>query len=145
MYERLLDKSDKPSDQAILEYLGTIGSSLFKNFEQELGSRYDLKKELVFPFGNNYGWGFKYSCRSKHLCHLFFENGAFTVLMQISGKDKSRLECILDTCLPKTRELWEHRYPCGEGGWLHYRILDHNEIQDVIRILEIKKKPLPVL
>jgi hypothetical protein len=142
MYERMLDKNSRPSEEDIREYLGGEGSGLLLSFEQELGKRYDYQKELVFPFGNHYGWGYKYSCNSKHLCHLFFEKGAFTILLQISGKDKPRLESILEDCLPKSGELWERRYPCGDGGWMHYRVIDAGELKDIIRFIEIKKKPV---
>lgn len=141
MYERLLDKSNIPDDEFIREYLGETTFRLLELLEGELNKRYAYQKELVFPFGNNYGWGYKYSCKSKHLCHLFFEHGAFTILLQISGKDKAKLESILDNCLPKARELWENRYPCGEGGWVNYRIINPHEVSDIMRLIEIKKKP----
>ncbi len=142
MYERMLDKSTPPSEGDISEYLGVSALVLMQEFEQELKKRYDLKSELTFPFGNHYGWCYKYSHRSKHLCHLFFEKEAFTILLQISGKDKDRLEGILDTCQHKTRELWNNRYPCGEGGWLRYRVFTPLDLIDILRMIEIKKTPI---
>jgi len=47
-----------------------------------------------------------------------------------------------ETLLPKTKRLWENRYECGEGGWLHYRILTRKELDDIIKLIKIKKKPL---
>jgi len=52
------------------------------------------------------------------------------------------MESILPSLQQRTQELWEKRYPCGErGGWIHYRVLEDEEIDDVIRLIEVRKKP----
>ena len=48
----------------------------------------------------------------------------------------------LESFLPKTRELWNDRYPCGEGGWLHYRVFSLEEIEDIKELIKIKKNPV---
>jgi hypothetical protein len=48
----------------------------------------------------------------------------------------------LDSFCDRTKELWEQRYPCGEGGWLHYRVLSRLENEDVKELIRIKKKPV---
>jgi len=140
MYERMLDKSTKPNETAIKEYLGQESSKLLADFESCLRANYQLAKELKFPFGNGYGWGFKYSLRTAHLCYALFEKGAFTVTLQISDKQVAALEEILPVLLPKTQDLWKNRYPCGErGGWVHYRVLTDDELTDICKLIFIKK------
>lgn len=36
------------------------------------------------------------------------------------------------------KNVWNNKYPCGNGGWLNYRITDENQLQDLIKILDIK-------
>lgn len=79
MYERLLDKANAPDEATIARTLGPEALELLGALDVELASRYDLRRELRFPFGKGYGWGYKYAYRSRHLCHAFFETGAFTV------------------------------------------------------------------
>lgn len=113
-----------------------------QKFEAELGKRYDVKRELRFPFGNAYGWGYKYSHKTQHLCYLFFEKGAFTVMFQISGREAAKVEALYPDLLEKSRELWKTRYPCGSGGgWLRYRVFGERELADVMKLMEIRKKP----
>lgn len=138
MYERLLDKNSIPAVDEIVEYIGAGSFALLGKLETELNKTYPVKKELRFPFGNNYGWGYKYSCKSKHICYLFFEKDSFTVMIQLG--DGKAVEEILENCLPKTKELWEKRYPCSNGGWVHYRVLNEEELQDVIKLIHIKMK-----
>lgn len=140
MYERMLDKQIEPEQSAIRTWVGQFDR--IAELEKQLQERYELNKELKYPFGNNYGWGYKYSHKSKHLCYLFFEKSAFNILIQIGTNEVEKLLLQLDGFLPKTREIWDNRYPCGKGGWLNYRILEQKEMGDILKLIEIKKKPV---
>jgi hypothetical protein len=76
------------------------------------------------------------------LCYTFFEKDAFLIILQIGDKQVSLLENHLPILLQKTWALWKNRYPCGEyDDWIHYRVLTDDELIDVIKLLEIRKKP----
>ena len=142
MYERLLDKSNEPTAEQVKEYLGSESYERLSEFEEYLQTHYQLSKEMRFPFGNNYGWGYKYSHKTLHLCYAFFEAGVFTVTLQIGDKQVHSVEDMMNTLSPKAHELWANRYPCGEhGGWIHYRILGGEDLSDVYKLIGAKKKP----
>lgn len=142
MYERLLDKAVTPSEELIREYLGREAYSNLQCFERFLEENYVLKRELKFPFGNKYGWGYKYSHKTNHLCHAFIEAGAFTVTLQLGDSCVSEVEKRLPELSENASELWENRYPCGEqGGWIHYRVLLNEELKDLFELIKVKKKP----
>ena len=143
MHERLRDKDVVPDEDTIIRHLGRQSYERLTEFEKILGSKYQLSKDLKFPFGKDYGWGYKYSHKSAHLCYVFFEKDSFTVTLQIGDKQVKSVESILFSLLQKTQTLWENRYPCGEhGGWIHYRVLSENEMADVVKLIEIRKKPV---
>ena len=142
MYERMLNKLKEPSITEIHEVIGDNSILLLNTFEDIMKQRYDLKRDLKFPFGSNYGWGYKYSHKTKHLCYVFFEKDAITIMLQIGGDLVQKVEIMLLECLPKTKNYWDNRYPCGEGGWIHYRVLNDEELNDVIRLLSLKQKPV---
>lgn len=142
MYERMLNKLKEPSITEIHEVIGDNSFLLLNTFEEIMKQCYDLKRDLKFPFGNNYGWGYKYSHKAKHLCYVFFEKDAITIMLQIGGDLVQKVEIMLLECLPKTKSYWINRYPCGEGGWIHYRVLNVEELNDVIRLLALKQKPV---
>lgn len=139
--ERLLDKNIVPSFSEISDLLGEKAIKRLDEFEGYLNSHYDLVRALKFPFGNNYGWGYKYSHKSKMLCYLFFEKGSFTITITIGKPELKKLYQELERMLPKTQILWENRYPCGEGGWIHYPVENDIELQDIKKLMYIKKKP----
>jgi len=142
MYERMLDKNATPTDEEIANAVGAKGMRLLGLLEDFLRSNYNLSRELRFPFGNSYGWGNKYSHASLHLCYLFFEQGAFTVTLQIGKKELPAFNEAYGGFLPQTKTFWENRYSCGEGGWIHYRVLTEPELADVMHLIRIKKKPI---
>lgn len=138
----MLNKNIQPSIEEIEAYIKAEGYERLLKIDHFLNESYDLSRELRFPFGNNYGWGFKYSHKSKHLCYVFIEQGAFTLTLQIGDKEAPALEKKLPYLLPKTREYWLNRYPCGEhGGWIHYRVLADEELPDIYELIRLKKKP----
>lgn len=142
MYERLLDKNVVPDESKIQEYLGRQCYERLTLFEDRLKMNYQLVRELKFPFGNSYGWGYKYSHKSSHLCYSFFEKNAFTIMLQIGDKQVPLMEESLSSFLQKTQDLWANRYPCGErGGWVHYRVLNDDEVADALKLLAIRKRP----
>jgi hypothetical protein len=142
MYERMSDKNRKPDEAAIQAWLGHESCKLLAAMEAHLESRYQLCREVRIPFGKSYGWGYKYSHKSSHLCYAFFEKGAFTVTLQIGDGQTGLVEEALPHLLPKTRDVWDNRYPCGEsGGWVHYRVVTAEELDDVQSLVSIKKKP----
>jgi hypothetical protein len=143
MYERLLDKSAPPDDNFVKEYLGTESYGFLLQLEKHLNDYYDLKKDLKFPFGSRYGWGYKYSHKSSHLCYVFFEAGAFTVTLQLGDSCVSAVQKMLPTLSKKANRLWQNRYPCGkQGGWIHYRVTDRNDLGDIFELIKAKKKPV---
>jgi hypothetical protein len=143
MYERLLDKNNEPTAEQVREYLGDECCGCLLSLNIHLQAHYDLSTELRFPFGSSYGWGYKYYHKSSHLCYVFFEKGAFTVTIQIGDKQVHAIEEAISDYSPKARELWKNRYPCGEnGGWVHYRVLSNDDLNDIFRFIHAKKKPV---
>jgi hypothetical protein len=143
MYERMLDKFQLPTDEQIKEYVGNETYKQLMLLDNYLTIHYQISKELKFPFGNKYGWGYKFSHKSLHICYAFFEKRAFTVMIQIGDKQIKKLEEILNSLLKKTQELWLNHYPCGENGvWIHYRVLSDEELLDVFKLIEVKKKSI---
>ena len=64
------------------------------------------------------------------------------ITILISSKLVGKVTEILENLLPKTQKTWKEKYPCGDGGWINYRVLNKEELNDVITLIEIKKKPV---
>jgi len=73
---------------------------------------------------------------------VLFEKGAFTITIQLGKNQLPKLHEKLSAFSPKTNELWKNRYPCGEGGWIHYRVLDQEDLNEIKELIIIKRKPI---
>jgi hypothetical protein len=139
--ERMLDKKTIPDENDIKSFIGHESYDRMTAFEKYLAEHYALNRERRFPFGNKYGWGYRYNHKAKHLCYLFFERGTFTVMLQIGDAKVAELEKVLPLMSEKTNNLWEHRYPCGDkGGWIHYQVLLASDMVDICSLIKIKCK-----
>ena len=142
MGKRMLDKEHPPTSEEIKKSIGKA-YPLLMYLEDNLNQRYDLKKDLKFPFGNTYGWGYKYAHKSKHLTYVFFEENDITAMIQIGTNEVDRFEKNMSNYLQKTKALWVDKYPCGDrGGWIQYTMKDQKEVDEVLEILSLRKKPL---
>ena len=139
MPERMLDKKIIPTEEEIRKFIGGKSIENMEFLINCLNNVFKINMELKFPFGNNYGWGYKVSDKSKHLFYIFFKKDSITIMLQIKvikteiEKDKfSKLS-------EEVKSYWENRYPCGEnGGWIHYRVKNKKQLKDIGIFLSIR-------
>lgn len=134
MYERMLDGQTQPSYEEFTEYCGER-KALLEKADDFLINQLHAEKEMRFPYGKHYGWGLKYSLKRKHLCDIFAENGAFTVMLRLAD---SQFDKMYEGPLLETKKLIDNKYPCGSGGWIHYRVLTWQQLEDVFKMLRLK-------
>ena len=134
MYERMLNKQNVPLFDEMISYCGEAGK-LWSELDIYLKDKLEMKGCIRFPYGNKYGWSVKYSLKSKHICDIFAENGAFMVLIRLSN---DQIEPVYNILSDYTRGVWDNKYPCGNGGWLNYRVIGNEQLQDLIKLIETK-------
>lgn len=134
MYERMLNKQEEPTQAQMTAYCGTC-AELFVCLNEWLSSTYGTIQVVTFPYGNQYGWGIAHRKNKKLICHVFAEENAFTVMMRLSDK---QFNSIYDKVQANTQEQIDHKYPCGNGGWLHYRVTCKEQFDDIQTLLTIK-------
>jgi len=76
MYERMLNKEIIPTEDSIKEFIGEKAVKNMGLLKKSLEKIIEINTELRFPYGNKYGWGYKFTNgKKKHLFDLFFERG----------------------------------------------------------------------
>lgn len=136
-YERMLDKSITPTFEDMKKYIGERGE-LWEAFMRRMSEICPIQATIRFPYGNNYGWSVRYGLKDKadkHVCDAFAENGAFTVHFRVSS---TQIEKVYDMLSDYSRAICDNKYPCGDGGWLSYRVLTDDNLEDVIKIITSK-------
>lgn len=134
MYERMLNKQEEPNIEQMMTYCGEC-ADLFTQLNKWLSDSYRTVQEITFPYGNHYGWGIAHRHKKKLICHVFAESNAFTVMIRLSDK---QFNSIYDKVRADTQEQIDHKYPCGDGGWLHYRVTCREQFDDARMLLTVK-------
>lgn len=92
---------------------------------------------MRFPYGNSYGWGIKHFIKSKHICDIFAEKDAFTVMLRLTT---IQFNAIYSSMGEDAKLLIDENYACGEGDWIHFRILTEQHLTYVKKMLDTKVK-----
>lgn len=131
MYERMLDKQTKPTLEDMSVFCGGTGE-LFIQLNEWIAKSFDTHWEIVFPYGNKYGWGVAHKQKKKLVCNVFAEDNAFTIMMRLSDK---QYQSVYAKLRKYAQDYIDNKFPCGDGGWIHYRIACREHVEDVQTLL----------
>lgn len=134
MYERMLNKQEAPTIEEMTNLCGE-NSERFTLLNEWLSSSFNTEQKVVFPYGNNYGWGIAHKKKNKLMCNIFAENNSFTVMMRLSNK---QYDTVYDKLQKYMQEYIDNKYPCGDGGWIHYRVTCNEHFNDIKTLLAVK-------
>lgn len=134
MYERMLNKHIMPTALEMAVYCGE-NAELFTLLNDWLSKAHGTIQKVVFPYGNKYGWGIAHKKGQKLICNIFAEDNAFTVMMRLSNKE---FDAVYNQVQEYTQEYINHKYPCSDGGWIHYRIICREQLEDIQKLLTVK-------
>lgn len=134
MGERMLNKEVMPTMEEMRAYCGSM-AELFTKLNQWLHETYNTQEKIVFPYGNHYGWGVAHKIKQKLICNVFVEKDAFTLMIRLTNK---QFEAVYDQVRKETQAYIDHKYPCNEGGWIHYQVKSIEDFEDIQLLLSVK-------
>ncbi|MDD6069308.1 MAG: DUF3788 domain-containing protein [Clostridiales bacterium] len=130
----MLDKQAKPTIVEMTEFCAE-NAELFSMINDWLTTAFNTEPKVVFPYGNKYGWGIGHYKKKKLMCNIFAESGAFSVMMRLSNK---QYDTVYNELQKYTQEHIDNKYPCGDGGWIRYRVICQEHYKDIQKLLTIK-------
>lgn len=134
MYKRMLNKQAEPSIEEMTAFCGE-NAERFSLLNEWLASAFHTEQKVVFPYGNHYGWGVAHKIKNKLICNIFAEDNAFTVMMRLSDQ---QYQTVYDRIQEYARDYIDNKYPCGDGGWIHYRVTGGEHFDDIKTLLAVK-------
>jgi len=139
IHVRMLNRQVIPTISDIKNHCGEKIFAYINAIKDALEKLFEVKMELKFPFGNDYGWGYKVSNKSKHLFYLFFEKNSINIMLQIGKINTEKEIAKYNQLSDEGKKYWENKFPCGKnGGWIHYRVLNRKQLKDIGIFLSIK-------
>ena len=137
MFERLSEKIECPHMDEFITHIGTC-KELFMNIDNFLKDELNAESMLRYSVDSSVrAWGMKYSRKTKYFCDIIAEKDAFTVVMRLSDEQIKRA---YEEVLPYAKECLNNYHRTSNGGWVQYRILNLEHLNDAKKILLIRNK-----
>lgn len=112
----------------------------WKEIEQYLFDHYQV--ETRWANGGKAGiYEYKFRSASRTLCGCYVRNGSFGFLVTFGRAERERFELARDAFSLAVQESYDaaHTYP--DGKWVMLEVHDSGSLQEIERLLAIKKKP----
>jgi len=139
-FPRMMDKAREPTEEEMMSFAGERAKAAWTELIQFIEDNYDFVPETVF-YGAKYGWTVRYRRSGKTLCSLFPEKGGFTVLVVLGRKEADRALLMRDELSSEVNDLLGNTVQLHDGRWLWIRLLAMNDVDDVKKLLQMKRKP----
>lgn len=144
MYERMMDKTAQPSDQAMLDWIGQPLARQWTALRSFLAETYAI--EPVFNSGGKrYGWNLQYRLGGKPLSEMYPEHGSFTALVILGKAELDQAMQKLESFTPLIRQALTETPRLHDGCWMYIRVSDpltcQQEVLDIQQLILLKRKP----
>lgn len=130
-----------PTDTEVAAWIGRKTFQYWQRIVQLIEERYPgvFIPEWLFG-GKKHGWSFRYK-KSKSFCTMIPEKSRFSLLIVFGAEERARVEAVKKSLLSSTQKKYDMATTYHDGKWLLLNIDNNRIVDDVIRLLIIKRKP----
>lgn len=144
MYERMMDKTQQPSDAEMLNWIGQPIAEAWMALRRFLVETYGIAP--VFDRGGKkYGWNLQHRVGGRPLCEMYPERGSFTALVILGKAELAQALDRIETFGPLVRQALLETPRYHDGCWMYLRVSDpatcQRDVLDIQQLILIKKKP----
>jgi hypothetical protein len=140
-FSRLLNPRLIPDQASILRFINNeTAISSWTDLVKFVDNHYELDKKLLF-YGKKYGWAVQYKRVNKTIMTLFPERKSYTVLFTFGKKELERYEERKQVFSRPVSENIDNTEQLHDGKWVWLRHADKEFTEDIVELLNIKRKP----
>lgn len=120
--------------------VGIDKANIFYNIVNEITKLYDMEQ-----IWNNGGkkWTYEYKFRKggKTLCAFYFKKNTLGFMIIFGKDERIKVEEIRNELSPNVLETYDNAETFHDGKWVMFNITDYSMLEDLKKLLFIKKKP----
>ncbi len=144
MYERMMDKTNQPSDMDMINTIGQPIADAWTALRRFLVETYGIVP-VFNSGGKKYGWNLQHRSGGRPLCEMYPEHGSFTALVILGKAELDQALERLENFGPTVRQALSDSPRFPDGCWMYIRVSDsltcQNDVLDIEQLVLIKKKP----
>lgn len=138
--ERMLDKTRPPSEMDVAAFIGQPASQYWTDLSRFIIATYRLTPEWKYEGAKN-GWSMYCRKSGRALCTLSPNSDGFTALVVLGRKEAERALTAIDQFGPLVQTSLKETPVYHDGRWLFLSVRDAQVVEDIKRLLVIKKSP----
>jgi len=125
----------------IAEWVGVEAYQYWKHVTHLIERNYPsiFTSEWLFG-GKKHGWSLRHK-KSKSFCTLIPEKNHFTLLIVFGAEELAKAEAIGDSLSTRTQKEYDEATIYHDGKWVLLTINSGEVVEDVMKLLAIKRKP----
>lgn len=132
-----MDREHQPASEEILDALGPSAGH-WQMLTTYLDEAYGIEPTFVPP-SKNYGWDLKYRKGGRTLVSLVPDRGGFTALVVLGEKEVDAVRQL--ELGGHVRDVFDGATQLRDGRWLFISVKSARDVEDVERLLAVKRKP----
>jgi len=138
---RMTQRDIPPSDSEIEEWIGKASYKYWESVTQLIEQTYPnvFTPEWLFG-GKKHGWSVRYK-KNKSFCTLIPEKNRFALLIVFGAQERAKVEAMKDGLSQHTQKEYDEATTYHDGKWVLLTIDTDKVIEDVMRLLAVKRKP----
>jgi hypothetical protein len=140
-HQRMFDRTCEPSDSDIISFIADSKAiRAWNQLVEYIDTSYDLSKEVLY-YGDRYGWLVRYRKSKRTIVSMFPETHSFSFLIIYGKNEIDKFEDQKTWFLPSIVDLFENTEKLHDGKWLWIRVKDSSVLEDLKKLITIKRKP----
>lgn len=138
---RMLDRAHTPTTASVGAWIGARSFKRWTDLTAFIDRHYPGVFDVDWLFGGKkHGWSLRYK-KSKSFCTLIPERSRFRVLIVFGAADREKAGAILPGLTSHVREDYRRSPTYADGTWMVTTVDSAKALQDVTRLLQVKRKP----
>jgi hypothetical protein len=128
----------RPTDDEMVKFLGRKSGSVWKKISMYMIENYDFK-----PIRENESLDatIRYKRSGKTLLTFYPKKNELTILIIFGKKEVDKFESIASEFSQEIVDLFHNTKQFHDGKWLHIKVPPFENLEDIRKLLEIKKRP----
>jgi hypothetical protein len=141
LHQRMFNRSQKPTESDISAFISDANAiAAWKEIQEHLSTHYDLRVETIY-YGDNYGWLVRYRKSKRTIVSLFPEKNSFSFLIVYGQKEIDKFSTLQSEFSPAIIEVFQKTKKLHDGKWLWVRVTDTTLVENLKKLIAIKRKP----
>ena len=136
----MIDGAHTPTEKEITDFIGEPAKTAWTEIARFVKEHYGIIPEIMFG-GSKHGWEVRYRKSRKTLCTLTPEKGAVRILIVLGKQESEKALSMRNELSPKVYKLIEDTKQLHDGRWLWIRLFAAKDVEDVKKLLTMKRKP----